>query len=578
MKKLINRPGHVVEEMIQGLVAADAGLARLSSYTVVLRSNAASSRDKHVALISGGGSGHEPAHAGYVGEGMLTAAVAGEIFTSPPSDSVYHAIKAVGGKAGVLLIIKNYTGDRLNFGVAAEMARAEGIPVETVVVADDVALLHLQQATGARGLAGTVFVHKIAGAAAEQGRDLAEVARVAQKVATSVATMGVSLSAGTNPAVGKPSYTLEEDEVELGLGIHGEPGVRRTKLPSADELAGSLVDSIVNAQSLEAGKRVAVMVNNLGITTPMELAIFTRAALDSLEKHKVVAERVYSGTFMSSLDAAGVSISLLRVDDDLLGLLDAPTNAAGWLNSAKERPTPLTERTLPTTQRPVRPNQQSPRTPAGKAMERALRSACQALLAAETRLTEMDRLVGDGDLGISLARGGRAIEAEMPTYPFDDGSATLSELAVTLQHALAGSSGPLYGVLLLRAAQTLRSANRLDGAAWAEATVEACDAISQLGGAKLGDRTMLDALIPFAQAFRQAMNDGEGAIEAIRVAVTEAERSAEGTANLLPRRGRSTYLAERALGHPDPGAIAVTVWLRAVADAMAGSGDGYSYG
>src|SRR5689334_16129479 len=217
MKKLINRPENVVEEMLQGLSVLHPGSMRLPGHKVLLREDAEQIRDQQVAIISGGGSGHEPAHAGYVGAGMLSAAVAGEIFTSPSSDSVFAAIKAVSGKPGALLVVKNYTGDRLNFGVAAEMARAEGIPVETVTVSDDVALKGTEQVTGARGLAGTVLVHKLVGAAAAQGKSLAEVAAIGRAAIQSLATMGLSLSAGTSPVVGKPSFELGEDEMELGL-------------------------------------------------------------------------------------------------------------------------------------------------------------------------------------------------------------------------------------------------------------------------------------------------------------------------------------------------------------------------
>ena len=306
MKKLINRPADVVEEMLQGLSVVHPGSVRLLGHKVMLRADAPESRDAQVAVISGGGSGHEPAHAGYVGHGMLSAAVAGEVFTSPSSDSVYAAIKAVAGKPGVLLVVKNYTGDRLNFGLAAEMARAEGIPVEMVIVDDDVALRGTEQATGARGLAGTVFVHKLVGAAAAEGKSLTEVAAMGRAAVESLATMGLSFSAGTSPAVGKPSFELGEDEIELGLGIHGEPGVRRTKIQSADELTETLLVEILKHGKFGGEKRVAVMVNNLGATTKMELAIVARHAVPFLERRGFTVERVYAGTFLSSLDMAGI--------------------------------------------------------------------------------------------------------------------------------------------------------------------------------------------------------------------------------------------------------------------------------
>jgi dihydroxyacetone kinase len=267
MKKFINRPEDVVEEMLQGLVVLHPGSVRLPGYKVLVRSDAEQARNQRVAILSGGGSGHEPAHAGYIGAGMLSAAVAGEVFTSPSSDSVFAAIRTVAAKPGALLVVKNYTGDRLNFGLAAEMARAQGIPVEMVIVDDDVALKGTGQATGARGLAGTVFIHKLLGAAAVEGKSLAELVAIGNAAVASLATMSVSISAGTSPAVGRPSFELGEHEMELGLGIHGEPGVRRTELQPANQVTQTLLTAILQHGSFEDERRVAVMVNNLGATT-----------------------------------------------------------------------------------------------------------------------------------------------------------------------------------------------------------------------------------------------------------------------------------------------------------------------
>jgi triose/dihydroxyacetone kinase / FAD-AMP lyase (cyclizing) len=538
VKKLINQPDRAVDEMVEGLLASHAGLARLSRHTVLLRSDAAHVRDQQVALISGGGSGHEPAHAGYIGQGMLSAAVAGEVFTSPSTDSVLAAIRAVAGKPGVLLIVKNYTGDRLNFGLAAELARAEGIKVEAVIVADDIALAQSEENAGRRGLAGTVFVHKVAGAAAAEGLPLAQIAAIAQAAANQVATMGLSFSSAA--------------EVELGRGIHGEPGVSRVAFTSADDLAKRLVEQIASEHQLKPLERIAVMINNLGATPLIELAIFARQALSLLHLRKLVIERVYTGTFLSSLDTAGVSLSLLRVDDDRLRRLDAPTTAPAWPNACTEAPGPWQDRVIPSIARhPAR----KPRPLPGNKTQHALEAICRALVASESRLTELDQATGDGDLGINLARAARAIESALPTYPLDDLIETLRQLALTLQDVLAGSSGPLYGVFLLRAAASLEIGGRV-----ANAVTEGCQAISELGGAAAGDRTMLDALLPFADTLAKEQNL-ERALEA-------AEKAAEATAQMVPRRGRASYLGKRALGSPDPGAIAVAIWLRALVDSL----------
>ncbi len=297
MKMLINRPEAVVPELLQGLVALHPRLRLLADHPVIVRAGAEAIRDRQVALISGGGSGHEPAHAGYVGPGMLSAAVAGDVFTSPTPDTVLAAIRAVAGPPGAVLIVKNYTGDRLNFGLAAELARAEGIAVEVVVVADDVALPASEHTAGPRGLAGTVLVHKIAGAAAEAGAPLAQVAAEARATAAAVGTMGVALSACTVPAAGKPGFILGENEVELGLGIHGEPGVRRAPLESADTLADRLLGAILDRFPARPA-RVALLVNGLGGTTAMELAIVARHALAHLSGLGITVERAFAGTFL----------------------------------------------------------------------------------------------------------------------------------------------------------------------------------------------------------------------------------------------------------------------------------------
>lgn len=563
MKKLINRAEDVVREMLYGLVAVHPDLALLADHHVLLRADADDIRDQQVTLISGGGSGHEPAHAGYVGAGMLSAAVAGEVFTSPAPEAVLAAIRAVAGKPGVLLIVKNYTGDRLNFGLAAEMARGEGIPVEVVVVADDVALAGTEQYAGARGLAGTVFVHKIAGAAAAEGHTLAQVAAIARETAAATATMGVALSAGIVPAAGKPSFVLADDEVELGLGIHGEPGVRRVALGRADELARQIVETIVSAQNLRAHECIAVLVNNLGATTAMELAIFSAAALKSLETHGLIIERVWAGTFMTSLEAAGVSVSTLRLNPKLIRYLDAATSAPAWRGGALKPPGNVQNRIVNSpTSLPV-PRQDSPIQPPNN-IQRAIHRACQALLRAEARLTELDRMVGDGDLGGSLARGASRIEELLPVFQLFTAAETLKSIGMTMQSVVGGSSGALYAAFFLRSAASLANSDAQDAKAWARACLEGCNAIADLGDSKPGDRTMLDALQPFATTLLQALEQAASLNGALQQAVEAAERGAQETMNMSPRRGRSSYLGNRVLGHPDPGAVAAAIWLAAL--------------
>ncbi len=566
MKKLINRPEAVVEEMIEGLAAAYPGLRRLAGHTVLVWADLPPPLQRPVAILSGGGSGHEPAHAGYVGHGMLSAAVAGDVFTSPTPDAIHAAIRATTGPRGALLVVKNYTGDRLNFGLAAELARAEGIPVEIVLVADDVALTGSAGHAGRRGLAGTVLVHKVAGAAAATGASLIEVAAVARAAAAAVRTMGVALSPCTVPAAGRPGFTLGEDEIELGLGIHGEPGVRRGPLEPADALVDRLLAAILADLTRPAGQRVAVLVNNLGGTPTMELAVVTRRAVSVLEGQGLTVERVYMGTFLSALEMAGVSLTVLPVDEGRLALLDAPTDAPAWPNTAARprRHTVQSAEAAPVA--PAHSPAAPPRTQTvlGQTIAASLTAAAQALIADAPRLTALDRAAGDGDLGISLERGARAVLQALPSYTLDEPAAGLRELSTTLLRSLGGTSGPLYTAFLLRAAGVLGRGRADDPTAWAEAFLAGCDAVADLGGAVTGERTMLDALVPAAAAFQQALTSGRTIGDALREAAAAAAAGAQATSGMLPRRGRSSYLGERCLGRPDPGAEAVAVWLDAL--------------
>ena len=329
MKKLINGVDNIVDEMINGMVKAHPDYVQRVPGTEVVARTGNKKTDK-VVLISGGGSGHEPAHGGFVGKGMLDAAVAGAVFTSPTPDQIYEAIHAVDAGKGVLLIIKNYTGDVMNFEMAADMARDEDIEVDQVIVADDVAVENSTWTTGRRGIAGTIFVHKIAGAAAEEGRSLAEVKAVAEKVIANVRSMGMAVAPCTVPAVGKPSFDLEEDEVEIGIGIHGEPGTHREKISTANGTADTLLDKILAEGIYNEGDEVAVMINGMGGTPLMELYVINDHVADVLAAKNIKVGKTLVGNFMTSLDMEGFSITLLKLDDELKALLNAPADTPAF--------------------------------------------------------------------------------------------------------------------------------------------------------------------------------------------------------------------------------------------------------
>ena len=329
MKKLINSVDNIVDEMLDGRTAAfPQYVKRLEGFNVLVRAKGPSDK---VALVSGGGSGHEPSHGGFVGRGMLDGAVAGEVFTSPTPDQIYEAVKAVNGGKGVLLIIKNYTGDVMNFEMAEDMASDDGITVSHVIVADDVAVENSTWTTGRRGIAGTVFVHKIAGAAAEAGLTLSEVKSVAEKVISNVRSMGMAVNACTVPAAGKPGFELKDDEIEIGIGIHGEPGTHREKISDVNNITDKLIDKILAEGIYSSGDEIALMINGMGGTPLMELFIANKHAHEVLDGKGIKIAKTYVGNYMTSLDMEGFSVTLLKLDDELKKFLNAPADTPAFV-------------------------------------------------------------------------------------------------------------------------------------------------------------------------------------------------------------------------------------------------------
>ena len=562
MKKLINDPRAVVREMLEGLTDLHPGQALLDAENVVVRSDLPPpGARREVAILSGGGSGHEPAHAGYVGHGMLHAAVAGDVFTSPSVDAVLATIRAVAGPPGVLLVVKNYTGDRLNFGLAAELARSEGIPVETVVVADDVALRATVEPERRRGIAGTVLVHKVAGASAAAGLPLQAVAREAQATAAALGTMGVALGPCTVPAAGRPGFSLGENEVELGLGIHGERGVRRTGLAWADSVVDTILTTILEDRGLAQGQRVALLVNGLGGTPPMELAVVARRAIAVLREWGLVVERAWSGNLLTALEMPGMSLTVLPVDDSRLRWLDAPTTAPAWPGHGRIGAARQIVRTAVAASEPAPAPASSP-SPQSAMIRRGALAAAAALEDGEARLTELDAAAGDGDLGASMTRAAAAIRTLPEGIWASDPGAILTRIADALRRAIGGSSGPFYATALIRAARGVPA--RPAAQDWAMALAAGTNAIAELGGAKPGDRTMVDALQPAAEAFAAALAAGMPASAAWGAALDAARAGAEATARMYPKLGRASYLGARAVGTPDAGAAAVVIWMEAL--------------
>ncbi|WP_336488087.1 dihydroxyacetone kinase subunit DhaK [Methylobacterium nigriterrae] len=540
MAHFINARDSLVTDAIDGLLAASGGrLARLDGYPeirVVLRAERDPGR---VAVVSGGGSGHEPAHAGFVGAGLLTAAVCGDVFASPSVEAVLAGIRAVTGPAGCVLVVKNYAGDRLNFGLAAERARAEGLLVETVLVADDVALPGAAQP---RGIAGTLFVHKAAGHAAAAGRPLAEVAALARRAAGAARSLGIAVSTATMPG-SEPEPRLAPGQAELGLGIHGEPGAERIALPPARELAALMAARF--PEPVASAERLALLVNNLGSATALEMQVLTRAVLDTALGARV---RFLLGPApaMTALDMHGASLSLLALDDALEEALLSETPVPAWPRASAVRPARVV---------PLPEGRARAAVPASRdaAVAARIEAVCRALVAAEAPLNALDAKIGDGDTGTTFAGAGRAVLADLDRLPQAEPAALCHALGERLGRAAGGSSGVLMSIFFAATGSSLAA-----GASWPDALTEGIARLRAYGGAGPGDRTLLDALIPAVAALRTG---GAAA------AADAAEAGARSTAAMeRAGTGRSSYLAASDLaGHEDPGAAAVAIAFRAFA-------------
>ncbi|XP_052181712.1 putative 3,4-dihydroxy-2-butanone kinase [Diospyros lotus] len=582
-KKLINDPNDVVTEFIEGLVETYPGLQYLDGFPsvkVVLRADVANTAYDKVAVISGGGSGHEPAHAGFVGEGMLTAAICGDVFASPPVDSILAGIRAVTGPMGCLLIVKNYTGDRLNFGLAAEQAKSEGYQVEMVIVSDDCALPPPRGIAGRRGLAGTILVHKVAGAAAASGLSLAEVAAEAKRASEMVGTMGVALSVCTLPGHVCPDR-LGPGKMELGLGIHGEPGAAVADIQPVDNVVSHVLSQILSSENnyvpIKRGSRVVLMINGLGATPVMELMIAAGKAVPQLQlEHGIAVDRVYTGTFMTSLDMAGFSISIMKADKRILHHLDAATKAPYWPigvdgdHPPAKIPVPiLSSRSTKNEEALSRPEQLNQH---GRVLEVAIEAAANAIIKLKDSLNEWDGKVGDGDCGSTMFRGATAILHDMKKhYPLNDAAETVNEIGTSIRRVMGGTSGIIHDILCKAAYGYLKenSSSVVTPVQWAGALEAGIGAVSKYGGARAGYRTLLDALIPASSVLKEKLHAGYDPVDAFVVSSEAAYEGAQSTKKMQAQAGRSTYVTASVLASvPDPGAMAAASWYRAAALAV----------
>lgn len=530
MTQFINRKEDIVTEAVDGLLAASGGnLARLNGYPhirVVVRNDWDKSK---VALVSGGGSGHEPAHAGFVGKGMLTAAVCGDVFASPSVDAVLAGILAVTGTAGCLLIVKNYTGDRLNFGLAAERARAFGLNVNMVIVDDDIALPNLPQA---RGVAGTLFVHKIAGAMAEAGADLNSVTQAASRVIEGTKSIGMSLDTCTVPGSPKEDR-IPEGKAELGLGIHGESGVEQIDFDSA---RGAMEAVIGKLSAAMTDRPHIALLNNLGGASVLEMSVLLHELIQSAAGSKI-RHVVGPASLMTSLDMRGFSVSVYSANAEELQLLQSETPLAAWPGISVVAPIEIIG--LPDGLTPI-----APLPSEHKPTREFLTGCCELLISSETDLNALDAKSGDGDTGSTLASAARSLIGAMDKLPLSDHTQLYRAIGQELSQTMGGSSGVLLAIFFAAAGDGASS-----GLPMREALKVGLDRMQEIGGANPGDRTMVDALSPALAALENG----------IKEAARAARKGADYTATLRQAKaGRSAYIsAEQLEGHVDPGAEAV---------------------
>lgn len=530
MSQFLNSKENAVTEAIDGVLAASGGaLSRLDGYPhirVVVRSDWDRSK---VALVSGGGSGHEPAHAGFVGKGMLTAAVCGDVFASPSVDAILAGILAVTGPAGCLLIVKNYTGDRLNFGLAAERARAYGLNVSMVIVDDDIALPDLPQS---RGVAGTLFVHKIAGALAESGADLEAVTKAARRVIENTSSIGMSLDTCTVPGSPKENR-IPEGHAELGLGIHGEAGVEQIEYSGAKGAVAAMVERL--APSMDDRSHV-VLVNNLGGTSVLEMSIIVHELLQSAIADRI-SHIIGPAPMMTSLDMQGFSISVFPAGKTELELLSKPVELPAWPGVTAVKSVAVLS--LPDGLTPI-----APLASRHEPTRQFLTDCCKLLIEAERDLNALDAKSGDGDTGSTLAGAARALIEAFDRLPLSDHTQLFRAMGQELSQTMGGSSGVLLAIFFAAAGDGASS-----GLSIRDALKAGLARMQEIGGARMGDRTMVDALSPALDALD----------EGFAAAAEAARAGANLTATLLQAKaGRAAYINAKQLeGHIDPGAEAV---------------------
>ena len=598
MKKIMNTAQTYVTDMCRGIALAHPELEFVEKYKIVKKKEI---DPEKVTLISGGGSGHEPAHAGFVGTGMLDAAVCGDVFASPSQVQIYNALKLTASNKGTLMIIKNYSGDCMNFnGAGADASEDEGLNIERVFVNDDVAVqgssyTNDDYVVGRRGVAGTVFVHKIAGAAAQQGKDLKEVKRVAQKTIDNLASIGFALSSCTPPAKGTPIFDLAEDKIEFGVGIHGEPGKSTDDYATADELAKKMVALLTDNAviKLKKGDEIAVIVNGFGATPQSELYILNASVRKLTDELGISTYKTLVGNFMTSLDMAGASVTFLKLDDELKALLDYPVSAPAltWGAADDEAQAaveavralakamgvanlPAHHESKKATAKAAADEKNVVYEVKGKpaygeklntaAMVEVIDKMADVIIENEVAFCDADKM-GDGDFGMSIAKGFRQLKTDWKSRKKGNVGEFLLSCSEIIKEYCGGASGPIWGSAFKYAGKAAGAKEEISLADLAEIMQAANTGVYETGkrsfgkGAVVGDKTLVDALKPCADALEAAAKAGDKMKVGLEKGAKAAVAGAEATKTVVAKLGRAGTVGEKSIGYPDAGAYGLGV-------------------
>lgn len=565
MTQIFDNPADFAEEALDGLVAANRGYVARVDGGVVRSTEVPAGQ---VAVVVGGGSGHYPAFAGLVGPGLAAGAVCGNIFTSPSAGQAYRVAKAANAGGGVLFSYGNYAGDVIHFGEAQQRLNAEGIETRTVLVTDDIASAPLDQIDKRRGIAGDLTVFKIAGAAAEAGLDLDAVERLAVLANHRTRSLGVAFDGCTLPGAAEPLFHVPAGGMSLGLGIHGEPGISDHPMPTASELAELLVSGLLRERPDDAGNRVVAILNGLGRVKYEELFLLFGKIDKLLTAAGLTIVEPECGELVTSLDMSGLSLTLLWLDDELERFWTAPADTPGYRKGSLA---PRSRRELAAPEGALAAEEEDTTAAAaglGRLAAAVLAQARDAVVVHERELGRLDAIAGDGDHGVGMRRGvdaavaaaGEAVGAGLSVHR------VLTAAGEAWSERAGGTSGALWGSALAAAGRALGNKDSYSGGDAAAAVTAFADAVTTLGKADVGDKTMVDALLPFRDAFVSAFDDGTPVTGALTAAVTAARQAADATASLRPLKGRARPLAEKSLGHPDPGAVSFALIATRVSD------------